>query len=389
MACNNCYNGCVETTSDKCVRYTGLPSEALGIETNDSLFVVEEALINAVVSFLDGTGIDITIDPAAYCDLVVDYLPSCKPICSPPTAVELFEALVKAACDLQAQVTVIDATLATLNADYTIECLTGVTASSDTHAIVQAIINKLCDLGVDLAALAIDVDTNYVKLADLNTLIQAYLDSISGSTSFYTKMVPYTVVEYYGNLSGYPTVTDGFGPTGVGFGAWQNVYLCNGQNGTPDKRGRVPVGVTNGMGGGAFNPVVDPGVSGNPTYTISSTAGANTVTLTSAQIPAHTHPASAIVTDTHYHHEFANTVNTTDVVVNSVDQVARALNLDPSSNLEYTMNATSLPATVGKTSQTAGGSISAAITVANNTGGGGAHSNIQPVLACYYIMYIP
>jgi hypothetical protein len=80
MACNNCYNGCVDTTSDRCVRYTGTPSIPLGIETNDSLYVVEEALINAVVSFLDGTGIDITIDPAAYCILVTQYLPTCKPI---------------------------------------------------------------------------------------------------------------------------------------------------------------------------------------------------------------------------------------------------------------------------------------------------------------------
>jgi hypothetical protein len=96
MSCNNCYNGCVETVSDKCVRYTGSAVEELSIETGDSLFVVEQALIDAVVSFLDGTGIDITIDPAAYCALVVDYLPECKPICAPPTAVELFEALVKA-----------------------------------------------------------------------------------------------------------------------------------------------------------------------------------------------------------------------------------------------------------------------------------------------------
>ena len=32
---------------------------------------------------------------------------------------------------------------------------------------------------LDLAALALDVDTNYVKLADLDTLIHAYINSYS------------------------------------------------------------------------------------------------------------------------------------------------------------------------------------------------------------------
>lgn len=376
MSCNNCYNGCVETTSDKCVRYTGSAVEELSIETGDSLFVVEQALIDAVVSFLDGTGIDITIDPTAYCALVVDYLPTCKPICSPPTAVELFEALVKAACDLQTQVDAIDATLATLNADYTIDCLTGVTASSDTHAIVQAIINKLCDLGVDLAALALDVDTNYVKLSDLDALIQAYLDSSGSSSEYYNKMVPYTAVEYYGTLAN-------FDATGAGLGDWVNIYLCNGQNGTPDKRGRVPVGAIQLVPGGALNAAVNPATPGNPNYALGDVGGANTITLDATQIPSHTHIPT--VTDTHYHFGYSNVVNTVDVTVNATSYVPRALNLSPSSNLEYTMNSTPTLPTLGRSSGTQG-----ALSVSNgDTGGGLAHANIQPVLACYYIMYIP
>jgi hypothetical protein len=96
------------------------------------------------------------------------------------TAVELFTALVKAACSLQTQVTAVAADIATLNGNYTIGCLTGVTETSDTHAIVQAIITKICATDVDLAALALDVDTNYVKLADLNTLIASYQASLPG-----------------------------------------------------------------------------------------------------------------------------------------------------------------------------------------------------------------
>ena len=176
MSCTNCYNGCVEITSDKCVRYTGLDSIPLGISNGDSLLLVEEALIENVVSFLNGTGIDITIAPEDYCALVTNFLPEGSVF----TAVELFTALVKAACDLQGQVTAIGTSVDTLNSNYTIECLSGVTSSSDTHLIVQAIINKACATDVALAALALDVDTNYVKLANLNTLIASYQASLPG-----------------------------------------------------------------------------------------------------------------------------------------------------------------------------------------------------------------
>lgn len=371
MSCNNCYNGCVETTSDKCVRYTGNAVPDLNIESGDSLFVVEEALIDAVVSFLDGTGIDITIDPGAYCDLVVDYLPTCKPICSPPTAVELFEALVKAACSLQTQVTSINATLTILNADYTIGCLTGVTASSDTHAIVQAVINKLCSLGVDLAALALDVDTNYVKLSDLDALIQAYLDSTSTASEYYTKMVPYTAVEYYGSLSNF----DG---TGAGLGDWVNIYLCNGQNGTPDKRGRVPVGAIQLVPGGALNAAVNPATPGNPNYALGDVSGANTITLNATQIPSHTH----VLTDPGHDHFVAATGTTASCsVANNTSSIASGGSCG--TNDAYTMRPSPIAATVGGSSVDVTG-----ISIAS-TGGGLAHANIQPVLACYYIMYLP
>lgn len=375
MSCNNCYNGCVETTSDKCVRYTGNNVEDLSIENGDSLYVVEQALIDAVVSFLDGTGIDITIDPTAYCALVVDYLPTCKPICSPPTAVELFEALVKAACDLQGQVTAINSTLTTLNADYTIDCLTGVTASSDTHAVLQATIDKLCELDVDLSALALDVDTNYVKLSDLDTLIQAYLDSSSTGSEYYTKMVPYTVVEYYGTLAN-------FDATGAGTGDWINIYLCNGQNGTPDKRGRVPVGAIQLVPGGALNAAVNPATPGNPNYALQDVSGANTITLDATQIPSHTH----VITDIGHDHFVLANDNAAPVTFAGGPTAFGPVSsyADLAGNYSYRTAASGLTsATVGLSStETTGISLA-------STGGGLAHSNIQPVLACYYIMYIP
>jgi microcystin-dependent protein len=370
MSCNNCYNGCVETTSDKCVRYTGNDVEELSIETGDSLFVVEQALIDAVVSFLDGTGIDITINPTAYCSLVTGYLPV-SPTVNPPTAVQLFEALVKAACNLQTQCTSNSSSIATINANYTIGCLTGVTSSSGTHDIVQAVIDKLCDLGVDLAALALDVDTNYVKLADLDALIQAYLDGTSGSSEYYTKMVPYTAVEYYGTLAH-------FDSTGAGTGDWINIYLCNGQNGTPDKRGRVPVGAIQLVPGGALNAAVNPATPGNPNYAVGDVTGANTITLDATQIPSHTH----ILTDPGHDHFVAGNGTTSSCsVADNTSSIASGGSCG--TNDAYTLRPSALAATVGESSVDVTG-----ISIAS-TGGGLAHANIQPVLACYYIMYIP
>ena len=43
--CSNCYNGCVEITSDKCIKYTGVDVPILGIKNGDSLSFIEQSLI--------------------------------------------------------------------------------------------------------------------------------------------------------------------------------------------------------------------------------------------------------------------------------------------------------------------------------------------------------
>jgi len=358
MACSNCYNGCTEIVSDRCVRYTGLDVPLLGIQSGDSLSFVEAALIEFLTSTINGVGIKPIIAPTVICNLVQQYLPDCGDL----TLNDILKALIEAACDLQEQVDLIVADIATLNADYDVDCLTGVTSTSDTHAVLQAVITKLCDLGVDLAALALDVDTNYVKLADLNSLIAAYIASTNASgTRYSNRMIPYTAIEYYGPLTGNFDVT-GAGIVGTD---WEKIYLCNGLNGTPDKRGRVPVGAIVSVGGGAMNPAVDPATPTNPNYALNGTTGANTVTLNTSQIPSHTHSATATVIDPGHFHTVAGAVEPGGGGEASRDGVQATINTS-----------------VATTGITVGVSVAA-------TGSGGAHSNIQPVLACYYIMYIP
>lgn len=359
--CSNCYNGCAEITSDQCIRYTGIDVPVLGIKTGDSLSYVEQALITFLTSTLDGTGIKLTINPAIICEIVNKNIADCEDL----TLVNIINALIKATCELDERLTAVEGDIAALEGNYTIGCLTGVSASSGTHAILQAVITNLCALNTEVDALALDVDTNYVKLADLNTLIANYLSSLSVSTKYYNRMVPYTVVEYYGPLSG------NFDVSGAGLGDWEKIYLCNGQNGTPDKRGRVGVGATSGMGGGAFSPAVDPSIFGNPSYSLLSTGGANNVTLSVSQIPSHTHVATATssVTDPGHSH--------------TISHLDKGNPGDGSSTIDF-----GGPATFSTNTATTGISVSTSV-VNSNTGGGLSHPNVQPVIACYYIMYIP
>ena len=358
MGCSNCYNGCAEIVSDQCVKYTGVDVPVLGIQKGDSLSYVEQALIEFLTSTLDGTGIKLTINPEIICEIVSKNLVQCEDL----TLVNVINALIKAICELDSRVVVLENDFAALEGEYNVNCLEDVTSTSGTHAILQAAITKICGVQVDLTALALDVDTNYVKLADLNDLIAAYLQSIGTSTKYYNRMVPFTVVEFYGDPTGK------FDVTGAGVGDWEKIYLCNGNNGTPDKRGRVGVGATTGMGGGPLSAAVDPAVAGNPAYTLLGTQGSNSVTLTASQIPSHSHVATSTVTDPGHSHVASNTSSGT------VGGGKFAMgNEGPEGNPSVDSAVTNI-------------SVSTSIQA---TGGGQSHPNYQPGLGCYYIMYIP
>jgi len=374
MACSNCFNRCTDIISDQCVKYTGIDIPLLGIENGDSLSYVEQSLIGFLSSTLDGTGIKPTIDPDIICTLVEGYLPTCADL----TIVDIVTALIKAACDLQSQITAVADDIATLNADYDTNCLIGISDSADTHDVLQATLNKLCTLDNDLAIFMLEVANDYVKLVDLNDLIDAHLAATS--TLISNKMVPYAVVPYFGPLTN-------FDITGAGTGDWIDIYLCNGANGTPDMRGRIPVGTISGVGGGALDIEVDPMVSAfNPNYALLDTEGANYNLLGISQIPAHTHANTASSTQVaHYHYEFNADQDIASLV--SATNCAEQSYRDSTASYNYTIRGTSTIPTYGKSSS-ATPVITTVITNASS-GGGQAHSNLQPVMALHYITYIP
>ena len=376
MSCQNCYNGCTEIIPDKCTKYTGNNVPELGIENGDSLFSVQQSIFSFLLSVIDGTSIKPEINQDYICEKMSQYLGG-----EELTLPNIINAILQVACDLQTQVTNVKSSVDTINTAYTLNCVSGVTDNTNTHEVLQAVITKLCNVNTALTALSLNVSTNYVKLSELNNLIASYLAGGSGSAKMYNKMIPYTVVEYYGNLAGK------FDSTGAGLGEWEKIYLCNGNNGTPDKRGRVSVGTTTGMGGGTLDSAVDPSVSGNPSYLLGTKYGSCTVSLNITQIPSHSHIATNTVIDGGHFHYLSTVSRQTSKPALSPDNYLASLNTEGLLG-SYVLGGTleALPS-VGK-SATTKTNISVQTSL-SNVGGGLGHNNVQPSIGCYYIMYIP
>ena len=380
--CNGCYDGCQDIISDQCVKYTGSNISFLDISTGDTLAIVEQKIVAYLLTVLNGEGIvpDMSHFSNEICSLVEGHLPQSGDI----TLLDVISALIQSICDLQVQITNVSSSINTIEGSYTIgACFSGVLPSSGTHDILQAVINRLCSVVVDVNELNSNIDS-YVKITDINTYIQQYLESIGvfDDKKHYLKMVPYTAVEYYGNIAG------NFDSTGKGVGDWEQVYLCNGLNNTPDKRGRIAIGTNNEMGTNAYiaSSETDP-AGGNPNYTLFDTAGTNAVSLIPANLPAHSHGAQSVVSDPGHKHLFAGDEKVVQqdtylqyssssalLTLASVTQQARMKNI-------FTKNVNG-----SNTSQTTGITVN---TIIANSGDNVAHENRPPVLACHYIMYIP
>lgn len=124
----------------------------------------------------------------------------------------------------------------------------------------------------------------------------------------------------------------------------------------PDLRGRVPVGLDN-MGG------TDGGIL-SVANTRGGTGGTETHTLTSAQIPAHSHN-NTLTDNGHSHTIFGqNSLGNENI---------------------FGLGALSV-ATSNANKNTVSAATGITLTNANNTGGGGSHNNMQPYILMNYII---
>jgi len=130
-------------------------------------------------------------------------------------------------------------------------------------------------------------------------------------------------------------------------------YLCNGSNGTPDLRGRFVVGYHDGNGD----------------YDVNDTGGAESVTLSTSQIPSHSHAFSGSGSSSHSH---SFTVNNEYSQLFHPKQSMIARGENKSGTESY-----------GTSSATVSLSISG---TTNSAGSGGSHENRPPYYALCYIM---
>ena len=130
-------------------------------------------------------------------------------------------------------------------------------------------------------------------------------------------------------------------------------YLCNGSNGTPDLRGRFVVGYHDGNGD----------------YDVNDTGGAESVTLSTSQIPSHSHSFSGSGSSSHSH---SFTVNNEYSQLFHPKQSMIARGENKSGTESY-----------GTSSATVSLSISG---TTSSAGSGGSHENRPPYYALCYIM---
>ena len=359
--CSNCYNGCTEITSDKCVKYTGTDVPILGIKNGDSLSYVEQSLIGYLSATLNGTGIFPVIEPSDVCISVQENLPTCEPL----SLNNYLTALLKTLCELEDTVSNLPNPNPAI--EYNLDCITS-SSSTDTTIVLQSVINKVCELALELTNFIAYGEVTYVKISDINTYIENYLNSNPSNQLISNRMVPFSIVAAAGGSS----FLANFNASGAGIGIYDRIFLCNGNNGTPDLRGRVLVGTTDGsMGGGTMSTAVDPAITTNPNYGIGNTHGSNSVVLSAGQIPAHAHT----VTDPGHSHTFPARNGT--VVDDYIQNAGGGTPNDDTLQIQ---------STVSPNNETSSNVTSITI---NDTGGGQGHSNYQPGSGVYYIIYIP
>jgi len=359
--CSNCYNGCTEITSDKCVKYTGVDVPVLGIKNGDSLSYVEQALITFLSSTLDGTGIIPIVPESNICPSLQKELDSCDPL----SLNNYLTGIIKFICNLEDQIGEIQQE--NPSTEYDVECLS-VSDNTSTQEVLQAVVNKVCTVAQQLTDFITFVDNTYVKISEINTYIENYINTDPTQQLIANRMVPFSIVAAAGGNE----FLSNFDASGAGIGNWANIYLCNGQNGAPDLRGRVMVGVTNGMGSTSLDDAVNPNITGNPTYDIGSVHGTNSVVLTTGQIPAHSHT----ITDPGHKHNFPARNGT--VVGDYVQNAGGGAPNDDTLQIQ---------STVSPNAETS--DMFTGITDTNLTGGGQGHQNYQPGRGVYYIIYIP
>jgi len=211
----------------------------------------------------------------------------------------------------------------------------GLSQADDHLRLIKSTI-KSTFANIDGAVTSTEDDLNIVSGASAAGVTAAEFQYLNGVTSAIqtqlTNLMPSgAIILWSGASNAIPT----------GF------VLCDGTNSTPDLRNRFVVGA-------------------GDTYAVGATGGADSVTLTTSQIPSHNHSATSTSTVTDPGHSHTYRI------------------IEPSggssSSTRYGNDATGTTST-----STTGISVSTSTSI-GNTGGGNSHENRPPYYALCYIM---
>jgi len=368
-------------TPDFGVKYTGDPIPALGICTGDTLKEIEAIVLQKIIDYSTGTGITIPNIDLKACALFVDHVTCCEGCDDLPCLMEIiFESL----CTLYTDITELQTAVNDLLiGPYNTGCLP-IATNSTLKVIIQSLITEFCKLQTRVSTLETTVNT---ITSTLNTTIgnfllnaitsctgtQNVIKTGSGATASiaFKGFAPIgSIMPYGGSLSVFDP--SGLGISGSGACGWA---LCNGNNGTVNMIGLVPLGTTDMVGTAPIPPPL--------TMPINSIGGEYFHTLLNSEIP--TVPFSG--TGNHSHRVRGVSVNTSTNGAGS--------------NASFVLDVcTSVPGFPGVATNCAGTannvevwfdgrtSIESVAITGNIAGGGSKHENRMPYRALYYIQRI-
>lgn len=290
--CNKLNYKCPGThTTTNCVLWAGDPYPELSICTEDPMTYVGTVILDKIV--------EIGAIVSAPLAVNIDTCPAMRVALSgkDKTVANLIQVLWDNQCTLQNKIDdVEDMIPTTANYAFNLRCVTPAGSSTDTSAILQGTINKVCDLETTVNNLSPNIETvindkieEFLTVALVGLGNRGIVKSGSGSTAkflFDSFVPPFCPIPYYGPLTNF----DG-GGRGIAGTAYEDWLLLSGLNGMADVRGRTLVAAVQGVPGPALDPAVDPASPNNPNvaYSPGDKFGENYHALSIGEIPSHTH----------------------------------------------------------------------------------------------------
>jgi len=304
--CNNSNNNGFFGTPipDKGVMYTGPAIPALDICTGDYLSELTAIILQKLLDFMVGKGIQVPEVNLEECPFIQEFITCCS---TDKSLEKLFTILFKAICSLKTDLTSLEDKIdEVLNITFNLRCLT--VSNPTIGNVINEIIREFCllktrvevleatviDLQRQIDELSVSIVTEITDLVNsiIDTRIGNYLlnhifscggfglsKTGTGSTAtlqFNGMVPPLCPIPYVGALSNFDNT--GAGLSEKGYCGW---FICNGQNSTPDMRGYTFASATTGVTGLGLDSRVSP----NPTNYLDK-VGEQKVVLTLSQLPS-------------------------------------------------------------------------------------------------------